>query len=439
MKITVFMVGSSHYHDVGWRRQTSFSDLSYNVKRWIEIAQRIEAAKLDAIFVADHIGPLEYGTDEVFSRSPRGDRLHPIPLLAALAVSTRRVGLAATIMTSYTQPYDVAREFSSLDLISGGRAAWNIVTGATMQDALQYGGGFAAPEERYARGEEFVNVVTRLWDSVEEGAFPRNKVSGIYADPSKIHAIDFQGKYYNVKGPLSVERSPQGRPILVQAGQSSPGRALASRVADVIFTAQDSYESASAFYSDIRRRAAEFGRDPTAVKILPGVMPVIGESRAHADEKEAELRSLIDPLVGIRKLNLWLHGIDLSKYDLDQPFPELPPSATVSRGANYVNMARKENLTIRQVMVRASESNAHFRVKGTPIDIADQLEHWFKSGAADGFNLLCENLPDSLDDFIRLVVPELRRRGLFRHDYEGKTLRENLGVPLAPIPDQRCG
>jgi alkanesulfonate monooxygenase SsuD/methylene tetrahydromethanopterin reductase-like flavin-dependent oxidoreductase (luciferase family) len=175
------------------------------------------------------------------------------------------------------------------------------------------------------------------------------------------------------------------------------------------------------------------------VKILPGVMPVIGESRAHADEKEAELRLLIDPIVGIRKLNLWLNGIDLSKYDLDQPFPELPPSATVSRGANYVDMARKENLTIRQVMVRASESNAHFRVKGTPIDIADQLEHWFRGGAADGFNLLCENLPDSLDDFISLVVPELRRRGLFRHDYEGKTLRENLGVPLAPIPDQRSG
>ncbi len=434
MKISAFVIGTSNYHDAGWRVDSAYPDLTHSIRPWIEVARKMEAAKLDAIFIADLIGPLEFGHADVFARSPRGDRLHPIPLLSALAVSTEKLGLAATIATSWSEPYEVARQLSSVDLISEGRMAWNIVTGATPEDAVQFGGVFPPPEERYARGEEYVDVVTALWDSVEEGAFPRDKASGLYADPSKIHAIDYEGHYYKVKGPLSVQRSQQGRPVLVQAGQSEPGRALAARTAEVVFTAQSEFALAQAFYADIKRRAAAFGRNPDHVKVMPGVMIVVGETAEEADAKDAALGALIDPVVGIRKLNWWLHGIDLSTYDLDDPFPDLPASATTSRGANYVEMARKEKLTIRQAMIRASESNAHFRVKGTPVEVVDQLEHWFANGAADGFNLLCWSLPEALDDFIQLVLPELRRRGLFREDYEGSTLRENLGIPLMPIP-----
>jgi FMN-dependent oxidoreductase (nitrilotriacetate monooxygenase family) len=434
MNLTVFMTGSSHYHDAGWRKPSSYSDLGYDIDRWIAVARRCEDAKFDALFLADVSSPLEYANQDVFARSSRAERLHPVPLLAALAVMTRHIGLAATVPTSYVEPYELARQMSSIDLISHGRAAWNIVTGATPEDAVQYGIDFAAPAERYARGEEYVDVVAALWDSVAPGAYPRDKASGIYADISKVHAIDFDGDYYKVKGPLSVEPSEQGRPILVQAGQSEPGRALASRVAEVVFTAQSTFESARSFYADIKRRAAEFGRDPNALKILPGIMPIIGRTREEADEKDAELTSLIDPIVGLKKLNWWLHGIDLTKYDLDGPFPELPPTATTSRGTNYVEMARKENLTLRQLIVRAAQSNAHFRIKGSATDIADQMEHWFRNGAADGFNILCSDFPDALDDCIEILIPELRRRGLFRDEYEGRTLRENLGVPLAPIP-----
>jgi N-acetyl-S-(2-succino)cysteine monooxygenase len=434
MNLTAFVIGTSNYHDAGWRAEGSWTDLAWNIQRWIEMAQKMEAAKFDAIFVADVISPLEHHDPEVFSRSTRADRLHPVPLLAALAVKTVSIGLAATIATSYSQPYDIARELSSLDLISGGRVAWNIVTGASAEDAAQYGQPFDPAEDRYARGEEFVDILAALWDSVDVGAYPRDREAGIYADPSKVRAINFEGKYYKVKGPLSVERSPQGRPVLAQAGQSEAGRALASRTADLIFTAQSSFNLAAAFYGDIKRRASDFGRDPDAVKVLPGIMPIVGRTRQEADEKEAKLRALIDPKVGIRKLNFWLHGIDLSKFDLDEPFPELPPSAITSRGANYVAMARSEKLTVREAMVRASESNAHFRTKGTGADIADAMEHWFQNGAADGFNLLCWSIPEALDDFINLVVPELRRRGLFRAEYSGRTLREYLGAPLLPLP-----
>jgi len=432
LKLTFF--GGAHYHISGWRAPTAWSNLS-DLDHWLRIVQKCEDAKFDALFIADSAGPFEYFTN-VFSRMPRPIRLHPVALASALAMKTNRIGIAATIATTFNQPYEVARQLAAMDLISNGRAGWNIVTGGLADDGLQFGGTFPDTEERYARGEEFVDVVTKLWESVDADAFPRDKVSGIYTAPDKMRTIDFAGKYFKVRGPLSAERSPQGRPVLVQAGQSAPGRALASRTSEVIFTAQSAYEGGHEFYKDIKRRAGEWGRDPNSVLIMPGIVPFLGESRAEAEDKAAALDELLDPAVGIPKLNVWLHGIDLSQFDLDAPFPELPDSATTSRGRNYVDMARRENLTLRQVMMRSAKSNAHLCVTGTAADVADQMEHWFRHEGADGFNLLGATVPDSLDDFIRMVLPELRRRNLFRTEYEGFTLRENLGIPLAPIPQR---
>jgi FMN-dependent oxidoreductase (nitrilotriacetate monooxygenase family) len=438
MKLAVLTRGNSNYHAGGWRLPDSYADAGSNFERWVELARKIESAKFDMLFVADAIGPLEFDRHHVFARSPNADRLEPLTLLSALSAVTKRLGLAATVATSYKPPYDLARQVASLDLISHGRAGWNIVTGVIPADAAQYGDeGHAPPAERYVRGEEYVDVVTALWASVEPDAFPRNKESGIYADPDKVHFINHKGKYYSVKGPLSVGPSPQGRPILIQAGQSDDGRALSSRVADVIFTAHSSFERAREFYSDVKQRAAAFGRDPEAVKILPGVMIIVGRTAKEAEEKQAQLNSWIDIVAGLARMQVGLPGIDLAQYPLDEPFPELPPAAMASRGINYVDMARRENLTLRQVVLRGAASNAHWIIKGTAVQIVDQLEHWFTGRAADGFNLLCSSLPAAIDDIIELVLPELRCRNLFRTEYEGRTLRENLGIPVAPIPRQR--
>lgn len=437
MKLSVLAMGNSNYHIGGWRHPDSYADSGSNFERWTALAQKLESAKFDMLFVADAIGMMEFGAPEVFARSPNADRFEPLTLLAALSSVTKRLGLGATVATSYKPPYDLARQVASLDLISQGRAAWNIVTGVMPADAAQYTDqGQATPADRYDRGEEFVDVVTALWASVEPGAFPRDKISGLYADPNKVHLINHKGKYYSVKGPLSVSPSPQGRPILIQAGQSNDGRALSSRVADVIFTAQSSFDLARAFYSDIKARAGDLGRDPDAIKILPGALIMTGQSEMEVENKEAVLNGLVDIVAGLARMQIPMPGIDLSQYPLDGPFPDLPESATISRGVNYVEMARKEKLTLREVILRSSVSNAHFMVRGTPRQVVDQLEHWFTEGAADGFNLLCASMPGAINDFIDLVLPELRRRGLFRQDYEGTTLRENLGISCAPVPQR---
>jgi len=440
MKICLFMCGNtSSYHAAGWRLPGAYADLGSNFQRWVQLAQKMESAKFDMLFVADVIGPMEFNNPnrEVFARSGSADRLDPPTLLAGLAAVTSRIGLAATVATSYSQPYNVARQMASLDLISGGRAGWNVVTGVFAEDAAQYGGQcgsvYGEKHDRYEQGEEFVDVVAALWGSVESGAYLRNQKTGIYADPGKVHLINHTGKYYEVKGPLSVDASPQGRPILIQAGQSDAGRALAARIADVIFTAQSSFELAQAYYIDVKKRVVAFGRDPDSVKILPGFMPIIGRTPEEADEKEAALAALLDPILSFGKIQMWLRQIGFNESQLDGPFPELPAAAT-ARAINFATEAKRDNLTLRQVLTRAVVSQGHFMIKGTIIQVADTLEHWFKNQAADGFNLLCPSVPSSLDDFIELILPELRRRGLFRTDYEGPTLRENLGLSVRPIP-----
>jgi FMN-dependent oxidoreductase (nitrilotriacetate monooxygenase family) len=441
MKLSSFAAGTGNYHVAGWRHPQSYTDTTTNFDRWIAHARKLEHAKFDMLFIADSIGPsFFHEPPEIFARSPLADRFEPVTWLAGLATVTQHIGLAATVTTSYTQPYDVARQMASLDMMSRGRAGWNIVTGADAHDAAQYGDtAYERIADRYARGEEFVDVVLALWNSVQPDAFPRNKASGLYADPGRIHAINHKGRYYSVKGPLSIGPSPQGRPVLVQAGQSAEGRALTSRVAEVVFTAWGTFDLAKKYYDDIKGRAAALNRNPDGIKILPGVRITVGRSEAEAHEKEDYINSLIDLVPSMARLNMSLadgsRGIDVSRFPLDEPFPEMPPGAVLKgRAANLIEMARREKLTLRQVLIRSSNSNLHFTVKGTAAQIVDQMEHWFKNGACDGFNILGGYMPGTIDDIIALVLPELRRRGLFRTAYEGRTLRENLGIPLDPIP-----
>lgn len=431
MKLGAFTGGS--YHQTGWRHPDSAH--AADIQSWITLACKLEAAKFDMLFVADTASPSNPENPEVFRYSAAGDNLEPMTLLAALSQHTRNIGLAGTIATSYRPPYDAAREVLSLDVISGGRVGWNIVTGISPDDAAQYADQVFPPlEERYAKGDEFVDVVLKLWGSIEPGAYVRDKQAGIYKDLDHIRMIHHVGKYYNVRGPLKGVPSPQQRPLLIQAGQSPEGRAMASRVAEAIFTAQSTFEQAKAFRDDIRARAAAWGRNPDHVKIMPGAVVLVGESRQEAEDKWAELEGLIDLNAARAQLELALKGFDLTPYDLDAPFPDVPPESVVSRGKNHVDAAKREGLTLRQVLIRSSGSNAHFAAIGTPSDVADQLQQWFEEGGCDGFNFMPPVNPVSFDDVIDKVVPELRRRGLVRTEYEGRTLRENFGVPAAPLP-----
>ena len=435
MKLSWFCQGGGSYHQAGWRHPSSTPDLAGDIGLWIDIARRLEAAKFDMMFVADIICPPDADRPDIFPYNSAADRLEPMTWLAAIATHTRNLGLAGTIATSYRPPYDVAREVASLDRISRGRAAWNVVTGISSEDATQYADQVFPPAQaRYAKGEEFVDVVLKLWASVQPGAFPHDKDTGVYTDPDKVRLVDHVGDYFKVRGPLGIEPSPQGRPVLAQAGQSEEGRRLAARVGEAVFTAQQSFEAAKAYADDIRRRAAAFGRDPDHVKVLPGCMVVVGDSRVEAEDKWAAINDLIDLRPARTRLQMALKSFDLTNYGLDDLFPDLPPEALVSRGANHLEAARRERLTLREVLVRSSASNAHLVLIGTPTDVVDEMERWFEGGACDGFNLMPAVMPASLYDFVEMALPELRRRGLFRTEYEGATLRENLGTPEDKIP-----
>ena len=437
LKLSVFMIGDSNYHLGGWRHPEAVADAGANISRWLEFARLLEDARFDMLFLADSAGVIGFDDKKSLAGTAKLERFEPFTLLSALSVVTTHLGLVATGTTTYTDPYNLARVVASLDLMSGGRAGWNVVTGGVPEDARQFGLDRIVPaEERYKRGEEFVDVVMALWASIEPGAFRRDKVSGVYCDVGKLHAIDHAGQYYSVKGPLSVQPSAQGRPIIVQAGQSEDGRALASRVADVVFSSGATLEAGKAFYGDIKRRALEWGRDPSGVKVLPGVTVTVASTDEEAEAKERELFELIDIDVALRHLSLYLGDADLSKYKLDDPAPEFAANSARKGSAESFNaISRKGGLTLRQLAQRAASSRLHLSLKGTPEKIADTLETWFCEGAADGFNLLPNTVPGSITDFIDLVLPELRRRNLFREQYEGQTLRENLGLPF---PDRRA-
>ncbi len=431
LKFAVFMSGDSNYHLAGWRLPDSYGDSGLRLDRWIEFAQTMERGKLDMLFIADSIGTQGAENTEAIRHNPQTDRFEPFTVLSALASVTRHIGLAATCHTTYNEPYHVARKFASLDHLSGGRAGWNFVTGANAEDALNFSReAHTAHGDRYDRAEEFADVVRGLWDSYEDDAFLRDKESGVYLDPAKLHILNHKGKYFQVKGPLSMARPPQGYPILIQAGKSEPAREVSARVADAVFTSQATLEDAQAFYADVKGRMAKFGRSPDQLKILPGVVIFTGRTEEEAEEKYRRLDSLLSPAAALQLLKERMGGIDLSPYPLDGPMPDFAGNAVrMSNPPALVKLARRENLTLRGLANRFAAARGHFLLRGTPTQVADRLEEWFEKRAADGFIFMPVYVPGALNDFVDLIVPELQRRGLFRQEYEGKTLRENLGLP----------
>ncbi len=430
MKFSVFLQGDCNYHVAGWRHPDSYVDSGTNLQRWVEYAQIIERAKMDMLFIADTIGVPGADRTDLIGYNTRGDKFEPFTLLSALSVVTKSIGLVATAATTYNEPYTVARILASLDHLSGGRAGWNMVTGGNHEDASNFSHAVHPPHaDRYARAEEFGDVVLGLWDSFDDTAFPRDKATGHYLDAAKMHVLNHKGERFSVKGPLSVARPIQGHPVIVQAGSSVPAKELSARFADASFTAQPSLEDAKSFYADLKGRLAKFDRSPDSLKILPGVVMYIGRTEEEAREKFDRLQELIPLPVAIDRLSRMLGGVDLAKFPLDGPMPDLIGNeARMSTPMNYARMAKRDNLTLRQVAMRSAAGKDHWTLIGSPTQIADQLEQWFVSDGADGFNLLPPHVPGTLSDFADLIVPELQRRGLYRTEYEGRTLRENLGV-----------
>lgn len=427
MKLGAFLMATGH-HVAAWRHPDVPADAGLDFKHYRHVARVAEAAKFDALFVADSVAA---ATGDIASRMARSDHFEPLTLLSALSAVTEHIGLIATATTTYNEPYHVARKFASLDHLSGGRAGWNLVTSDAAAEAQNFGRTeHVGHAERYSRAREFHQVVTGLWDSWADDAFTRDKASGEYYDPARLHVLNHQGEHFRVKGPLNVARSPQGQPVVVQAGSSEVGRDLAAQTAELVFTAQTSLASAQAFYADLKGRLSAYGRAVDSLKIMPGVFIVVAETEALAKAKFESFQELVEPQVGVALLGRMLGNFDLSGYPLDGPLPELPltDSGQRSRQKLLTELADQENLTLAQLGRRIAGGRGHYSLIGTPEQIADELQRWFEQGAADGFNVLVPHLPGGLEDVARLLVPELQRRGLFRTEYEGTNLRENLGL-----------
>lgn len=427
MSLGAFLMATGH-HVAAWRHPEVPTNAGLDIQHYRYLAQLAEAACFDAVFVADSVAA---ATGEIASRMARSDHFEPLTLLAALSAVTERIGLIATATTTYNEPYHVARKFASLDHLSGGRSGWNLVTSDAAAEALNFGlETHVGHAERYARAREFHQVVSGLWDSWADDAFARDKASGTYYHPEKVRNLDHQGEHFRVKGPLNVARVPQGRPVVVQAGSSPAGLDLAAQTAEVVFTAQTSLASAQAFYADLKGRLAAYGRSEASLKIMPGVFIVVGQSQAEAEEKFESFQQLVEPEVGVALLGRMLGNFDLSGYPLDGPLPQLPltDSGQRSRQQLLSELAEREHLNLAQLGRRIAGGRGHYSLVGTPTQIADQMQAWFEQRAADGFNVLVPHLPGGLEDVARQVVPELQRRGLFRTQYQGTTLREHLGL-----------
>lgn len=429
MKLGAFVYGTGH-HAASWRHPDAVLDFDVSFDYFANLARTAERGLFDLLFWADAPGmPLQ--PPDILARTAYIMRMDPPTLLAALAVVTKHIGLVSTATTTYDEPFHIARRFATIDHISGGRSGWNLVTTGTPDSAQNFSREeHPSPKVRYRRAREFAEVVLALWDSFDEDAFLRDQRSGFFFDPEKMHATHFKGEYFQVRGPLNVARSPQGRPIMVQAGSSEDGKELAAQYADVVFTAQDTFEGAKAFYSDVKARMAARNRDPDDCKIMPGIFAMIGRSEQEARDKYEELQSLIDPKIGLLMLQQNLK-FDFSGYPLDGPLPDLPPELLKeSRPALFFEKARRNKMTIRQVYMSIAGGRGHYQIFGTAEQVADVLEEWFENGAADGFNMMAPLMRSGLNGFVELLVPELQRRGLFRTAYEGTTLRESLGLPM---------
>lgn len=415
-------------HTGAWRYPGAYPDANFNFAHLKRFARKLEAGKFDAFFMADHLAVLNMPV-EALKRSHTVTSFEPFTLLSALAGATERIGLVATASTTFDAPYHVARRFASLDHISGGRAGWNIVTTSNPDAALNFGlTEHKEHGERYDRAREFYDVVTGLWDSFADDAFTRDRESGLYFDPDKMHVLDHKGEHLSVRGPLNIARPVQGWPVIVQAGASEAGRQLAAETAEAVFAAHRTLAEGQAFYADLKGRMARFGRDPDHLKILPGVLVVVGDSVEEAREKRALLDSFVHYDSAIASLSIAL-GHDASGFDPDGPLPDIPDTnASKSGRERTIALARDENLTVRQLAQRLGGYGGLAFV-GTPATIADAMEQWLVERGSDGFNVMFPYLPEGLDDFVDKVVPELQRRGLFRTDYAGTTLRDHLGLP----------
>jgi N-acetyl-S-(2-succino)cysteine monooxygenase len=418
-------------HVAAWRHPDAYAESGTVFAQAMDVAKTAERGKFDLLFLADSAAVSVHSTAESRGRMGKTVKFEPITLLSALAAVTSNLGLVATCTSTYNEPYTLARQFASLDQISGGRAGWNLVTSNNEAEAFNHGREtHVAHADRYERAAEFADVVNGLWDSWDTDAFIRDKQSGVYFDPSKLHVLDHRGKHFAVRGPLNVACSPQGRPVLVQAGASDTGRDLAAKLAELVFTAATTFEQAAAFYGDVISRLPRYRRSANEVKIMPGIYPVVGRTEEEAKEKFAYLQSLIHPSVGIAVLEHTIGVPNLSRYPLHGPVPEMgDTNGPLSRQRLLLEAAQRDNLTLWELCLLNAGPRGHLLTVGTPTQIVDVMEHWFKNGAADGFNVMPAWLPGSLTDFVDMVIPELQRRGLFRTEYEGTTLRHNLGLP----------
>ena len=428
IKLNAFMRPAS-IHTGAWRYPGAWPDMNFNFAHIKRSIQTLERAKFDAFFMADHMAVLNMPVDAL-KRSHTVTSFEPFTLLSALSQATEHIGLVATGSTTFDAPYHIARRFASLDHISGGRAGWNIVTTSNPDAALNFGmDEHMEHGERYRRAREFYDVVTGLWDSFADDAFIRDVESGIYVDPDKMHVLNHKGKYLSVRGPLNIARPVQGWPVIVQAGASDAGRQLAAETAEAVFTAQPNIAIGRQFYADVKGRMAKAGRNPDHMKIQPACFVVVGETAEQAREKRAKLDSLVDYANAIASLSIAL-GHDASKFDPDKPLPDDIPESNASKSGREraIMLAKRDNLTVRQLAQRMG-GFAGLAMVGTPNSIADEMEEWLTTEASDGFTIQFPYLPGGLEDFCNKVVPDLQRRGIYRREYEGKTLRENLGLP----------
>ncbi|HEX3861710.1 MAG TPA: LLM class flavin-dependent oxidoreductase [Stellaceae bacterium] len=415
-------------HTAWWRYPGAYPDANFNLKHLIRFVQKLEQGRFDAWFMADHLAVLNMPM-AALKRSATVTSFDPLTLLPALAMVTEHIGLIATASTTFEPAYMIARRFASLDHISGGRAGWNLVTTSNPDAALNFGlTEHMDHGERYRRAREFFDVVTGLWDSWAEDAFVRDVEEGIYFNPDRMHVIDHKGEFLSVRGPLNIARPIQGWPVIVQAGASDAGRQLAAETAEVIFASGSSFEGAKDLYADVKTRMKALGRNPDHLKVLPGALVVVGDTAEEARAKRALLDSRVHPDSGIASLSIAL-GHDASGFELDAPLPDIPESnASKSGRQRIIDRARRDNLTVRQ-LAQIAGSYGGLAMVGTPSMIVDQMEEWFFGEACDGFNIMFPWVPGGLDEFVDRVVPEMQRRGLFRREYEGRTLRENLGLP----------
>ncbi|KSB91711.1 nitrilotriacetate monooxygenase [Caulobacter vibrioides] len=428
MILGLFVHPAGH-HLAAWRDPAAWT--LRRLDEHVALARQAEAAGIDLYFLADFV-EVQLESPAAASRKAHNGvyGFEPLTLLSALATATSRIGLVATASTSFSDPYVLARQYASLDHLSGGRAGWNAVTSADPGAAFNFGHQRPIPHaERYARAEEFVDVVRGLWDSWDDDAFVEDRIGGQFFDADRLHHLDHVGAHFRVRGPLNIPRPPQGRPVVVQAGSSEPGKALAARTADLVFTAQSGPEGAIAFYADLKGRLPAHGRSPNDLKILPGVVPIVASTRKEAQAKLEALQALVDPVVGLDLLRNLSGGAPLPPVDLDGPLPDRPPSQTAQgRQSLVLELARRERLSVRQLYQRLAPGRGHWQVVGDPIEVADALEAMFEAHGCDGFNLMPATLPGGLTDFVDLVLPELSRRGLVDTDKRAASLRERLGL-----------